>query len=60
MVTCSEIMGTPTAQQLYAMNPYYDAGGKVAREDEDVLRFARVFIMTWPVQSAIMASSPQI
>ena len=22
-------MGTPTAQQLYAMNPFYDAGGDV-------------------------------
>ncbi|CAE7684388.1 gsk-3 [Symbiodinium pilosum] len=44
-----EIMGTPTAQQLYAMNPYYDAGAIFTQVP--ALKWSKVLRERWTAEA---------
>jgi len=44
-----EIMGTPTAQQLYAMNPYYDAGAVFTQVPP--LKWSKVLRGRWSAEA---------
>ncbi|CAE7663809.1 gskA [Symbiodinium sp. CCMP2456] len=44
-----EIMGTPTAQQLYAMNPYYDAGAVFTQVPP--LKWSKVLRDRWSAEA---------